>query len=537
MVTVAATLDGRMVPLPRPAILTRDWLIFAGVMFAAALLVAIDRAGYFGGRWDDGRYLDAALAWVERGPTLGTTHWALRWPTVLPTAASIELFGRNRGAAMLPFIAYFAGVLTVNFWAIRRFFDARTAALAVLALVTIGEVMMGVTRLTGELPELLFWSAGIWAFVAAAAASGTRQRNWLILAGIAAGLGWATRETAISLPLAFAAAFATGVGPRRARFGWLAVGFAVVALPEQLTLWHASGDWLYRMHVDLRHIEVPSNNLRGLVAHGQFAPMNGGVASRWLGIGPVHLFWAVDPWINLFLNMRYGLVFALAAGSAAWLALLGQRPRGGWTLVATIAALGALHVATVVYLIATDPKARMFMPAMAAAALILALCVVPLWRDRKARILIVTFGIVKVLTVIVAISVNGVFNRGYPVIAEEALAATTGPIGVNRWTRSRLALGPVALRARLSEALPPVGGLWLTSGNVNDDVRLDTLPPPEARWQVVRRVAGRETPFTLPLIALASGKPGAGLVAGFVPVMVLYRRLPDAPPPKPAPVR
>ena len=534
MIVVAATSEVAALSLAPDVVRRgRDWLIFGGVLLVAATLATIDVPGYFGGRWDDGRYLDAALQWVARGPSLGTDHWALRWPVVLPTAAAIELFGRNRAAAMLPGLTYFFALLTLNFWAIRRFFGARVAGIALLVLMTTAEVMLSATRLTAELPELLFWTASVWAFVMAATTP-TRDRGWMVAAGLAAGLAWATRETAMSLIIAFAAMFAAGIGPRRANYKWLAAGFFAVALPEQASLWHASGDWLYRLHTDLRHIELPSTNLRGLVAPGQFAPMNVTVASRWAGAGPVHLFWALDPWLNLLLNARYSLTFLLAAVAAGGVRAIGARPRGGWRLIGLLAAVGALHIAVVVYVIATDPKPRMFMPALACAALIVALCAAPSWHRRPTRMLLGGLGMLKLSAVIVSISVGSVYNRGYPALAEQVVADAPGVVYANRWTRSRLALGAPPLLARLADGLPPVGGLWLTSGNIKDDTRFDTVPPPPARWTMVGRYEGRATPFTLPLIELFARVSGTHPLAGLSPVVVLYRRLPDAPKPLPA---
>jgi hypothetical protein len=57
----------------------RDAIAFAALIAATAIL-PIDPPGYPGGRRDDGRYLDAAVAWGLHCTRLGTDHW----PVMLP---------------------------------------------------------------------------------------------------------------------------------------------------------------------------------------------------------------------------------------------------------------------------------------------------------------------------------------------------------------------------------------------------------------------------------------------------------------------
>ena len=514
---------------PRSTTAARDARTFIAILAVAAFLLCLDPPGYFGGHWDDGRYLDAALRWVAAGPLTGAEHWALRWPVVLPAAAIIEVFGRSRAALMLPGVAAFLALLAVVFWGTRARFGIAAATVATLALVTTPEVLSSATRLTADIPEVLFWTASLAAFACASRAEEAARVRWLIAAGAAAGLAWAVRETSLSLLLVLALAVATerravGRGVPWRSVAWLGAGFLAVYLPEHLALYAATGDPLYRLHVDLRHIDVPSDNLHGSVAPGQSAPLNPGVMRRWEGIGPVRLNYLVDPWLNLFINNRYGLDFLIAAAGAgfAWRGLDSRARRA----VGACAVVAALHVITIVYIVATDPKARMMMPAIVAACVACGLVLPPLWA--RARGWLTAAAALKLAVLLVTIDLTAVFNVQYPALADAVLAAAPGPVYAGRWTLSQLALADETMRARLRPGPPPPGGLWLTTARLGDP-HGDAAPDPALRWQRIAQARGGRLPFVVRLGRLV-GAPVESVVARNTPAATLWRRLPDAPP-------
>ncbi len=483
--------------------------MFVLVLAAAALLLTVNPLGYFGGHWDDGRYLEAAQAWAAAGPVLGTDHWALRWPVIVPTAAAIRWFGLSRDALMLPGFAALAAVLAVNFWAARRQFGSTVATIACLALLTTPEPMRAATRLTADLPELLFWSSALWAFWFGRDGA----RSWLLTAGAAAAGAWATRETGLGLLLLFALAFVAGVGPKRTAYRWLAAGFAAIWLPEQLALWAATGDPLYRIHVDMRHIEIASNDLAGGSAPGAVAPLNASLMRRWSGAGPLRLHWAVDPWLNLFANPAYGLDFLLAALGLAWVR------RFDWRLAGGLAVIAAANIACTVYVIATDPKPRMFMPATGAACLLLAMVGAALWACGHRRTLIAA-AVVKLLALLVMLDVATSY-RELPTLTRAALASATGPICADTWTASTLALADADLRARLTTGCPGPGSRYLTAGKLGDYTGSDT-PPAGHRWQTIWRGHSARLPVVVGVIQSLGLAPDYRYPALYV---TLYRRL------------
>lgn len=496
---------------------------FAALLIGTAVLLALDPPGYFGGRWDDARYLEAVLKWVE-APTLGTDHWSLRWPVVLPAWGSIEALGRTRLAAMVPGIATFTLLLTANFWAARRVFGGTAALLACVMLVTTSEILFAATRLTADLTELLFLSAGAWSFVLAARSAGSDRLRWLVVCGVAAGLAFAVRETAASLIVVLGLVWLTGAGVPRRAYVWIALGFLCVWLPEQLILWHASGDPLYRLHVDMRHVEVPSTNLRGLVASGGAPAMNPEMMARWTGVGPLRIHYLLDPWLNLFLNGRYGLVFLIAA-----VALLFARHRlraHEWRAITILAGLAAAHIGFVTYVIATDPKPRMFMPSILCACLAAGIALPLAWRGR-AKLVLAPLGAAKLILLLVTIDITAVYKTQYDALAQRVLARVPGPVHADRWTLSTLALADPATRARLVAGEPSQGGLWLTVASV-EDAHGDGRPPPGFAWRAVARERGPRKPILVQLAAplLKPGSKAAALADRATPVATLWQRVP-----------
>ena len=63
-----------------------ELLAVLGLVAAAVLLITWRWVGFQG--HDQASYLTASLDWMTQFPFVGTTHWALRYPIVLPTAAA-----------------------------------------------------------------------------------------------------------------------------------------------------------------------------------------------------------------------------------------------------------------------------------------------------------------------------------------------------------------------------------------------------------------------------------------------------------------
>lgn len=475
--------SGTVASLPAKsfAFSARDWALLAAIAVAAVLIALIDPVGYIGGRWDDGRYLEAALRWNASGPNLGVNHWALRWPIVLPAVAAIHAFGLTNTALMLPGLAAFAALLALTFAGVRIVTgDRLSAMLASLSIATTLAPTAAATRLTADLPEALFWAMALWSLVAATRSNGGTQARWLLATGLGCGLAWAVRETALGLGIVMLAAGIACHALRSWRLGWIIVGALLVIVPEQLVLWRASGDFFYRLVTDLHHIDIPSTHLAGGVATGVFAPLNPELASRWDGAGPIRLVWAIDPWLNLFINSQYGLNFLAAALLAplAWPTLKRhERQALRW-----IAVVIAANIVTVIYIVATDPQPRMFMPAIVAAATALGPLLVITWR-RRSRWPVAALATAKLLMFTAALMLASRYTA-MPSLADRVLASTSSPVAADRWTLSHLALAPAELKARLHQQ--PLAGACLLL-TVEKAGTMSDMPP--GQWRMVRQAA------------------------------------------------
>jgi 4-amino-4-deoxy-L-arabinose transferase-like glycosyltransferase len=441
----------------------------------------------------------------------------LRWPVLLPAIIVIKMFGTTRDTLLLPGLAAFAALLLLHFSATRRAFGIEVATLAGLALVTTPELLIAATRLTADLPEALFWSAALWSLWFAG--DSRTPRRWMLAAGAAAALAWTTRETALGLIALFALAFACRWrGIDRRAYGWAALGFVGVALPEMILLARASGDWLYRAHTDLAHIHVASTNLAGSIDAATRVIADPELMARWRGSGPVRLHWAIDPWINLFAHPGYGLGFVAAAGTAA--AAWRAAPAATRRVTLQIALAVAVQVAFVTYIIATDPKPRMLLPSVVLASLAFALAANVVRQSTGGRTVTALLLAAKLALTFVMIDLATSF-ADVPRDAAIAVAATSGPVEADRWTASELALAP-QVAARLSD-MPAAEALAIGKPGDHDG---GGLPPP-GRWTIVwRSPPGREPLVARALfkLGLQSESPLARDIAVRTPVVTLYRR-------------
>lgn len=232
----------------------RYWPLVAAFLFQAVFLLLFWQGV---GLRDAARYLDTALDWTVEGAQLGDNHWALRFPLVLPMALSLKAFGGSEFAAALPNILYSSALIAISFFFAKRHFNRNTASVLALLLATspFFNVQPAEIRIYGA--EVFFSALSLWLCVEAAARE-KRDFRLLAAAGVAAGLAWLCRESAIFL--APAVAFAIWFPMRSAPFRiWLSAtavalsGFFLVIIAELSFYAVVAGDPLYRYLIDLGH--------------------------------------------------------------------------------------------------------------------------------------------------------------------------------------------------------------------------------------------------------------------------------------------
>jgi len=422
---------------------------------AAAALLCLAAAGYSG--YDDRHDIEAADGWLAHIPFVGTTHWHMRHPLVLAIAASFAAFGRNETSLMLPTIAAYLGVVALTAALVRSVSDRFTAGLAALLAASVPLfVIYAKTPYPDDmelalalLSLLLFWHG-----------AGRRSAPLLLLAGSAAGISWLLRATCAPLLIFYAGLFLLGWRVRRADCVWLLLGFVPFPLCEWAFLYAAVGDPFYRLAIDSRSLEIPSEQMTGWVAGGLHPPFNMALMAKWKAHG-IHAHWAVDPYIDFVTNPIYGPIFwtgALGAVAAC------RQPARAGVFARLVCVLAALWIFCVTWVLNLSPQPRYFGPAVWAAAVMTAFWLRPLFAS-KPRVA------AAVLAAILAVDVLAISLRQPPLRAERALADCAAGSAEPMWTN--LSQGVflleeigVAGRVHFSEsASVPPGGLYVTTGD------------------------------------------------------------------------
>lgn len=458
-----------------PAI--RDlWNLAAlGLLTAAALAFAW--TGFLGS--DDAAYADAARGWLARFPFVGTSHWALRHPLVLPTALSFRLFGVSEASLAAPTVlAFLALVAATYLWLARRL--GRDVGLAAAGLMAVTPLFPATASTASvDIVELLFAVLSLMAFDAATRAA--RPVRHLLLAGALAALAWQSRETTLALLLAYGVlflfGFGAGFGLARRWYWVMAAGFVAVIGAEYLALWSLTGDPLYRLHVDLRHDVVarPEISAEGFDRAGNV------VAGALL-----------NPFLMLLANQEFALLFYVAAPAAVWACFMAREPE-----VRRLARL--LGVAGLMWflLVATLGSSLYLVPRYVAMTAFAAVVLVALWLLRGMR---PAFGLA-VAAVLVGTNLLATYVDNKDLFfPERALVRVAAEAGGTVHTdpktlhRADFLLEAAGVRDRVLDMPPGPGALFLHAPN---NAAAGSAGPrrfdpaayrPQAGWVEVRRI-------------------------------------------------
>jgi 4-amino-4-deoxy-L-arabinose transferase-like glycosyltransferase len=415
------------------------------LLLLALAALAIAPIGYVGGGADDTNYLEASRCWVAAGhPCLPHSHWATRWPAILPTALFTALFGESRLTVGLgPLCAWAACVVLLAALG-RAWFDRSTGYLAAALLATTPGVTQVALQPGTDVTELAFQLA---ALLLATVGYKRQSAALSVAAGAAAALASQARDTSILFCGAAALAWLLLDRERRKVLLWSIAGFVAVVAIELATYAGATGDPFYRYGLALAHVTVPSAELSPSVDTRQSPLFNPAYIAGWRREAGITLWWPLDPWLNLLWSPRIGL---LLAGSALGMAFGWPNLPPAWKRTVGRACGFALLIAIgLVYALAVDPKPRMFFALVGACAL--GLAAVTVASSRKGR------GLVPACVAALAIF-GGLFalsripnTHELEHQASRWIATHPGAIEVDARTRNILTLLPEA------RALPAAG--------------------------------------------------------------------------------
>jgi 4-amino-4-deoxy-L-arabinose transferase-like glycosyltransferase len=425
----------------QPASSGAGWSL-ALLLVSAAAVILLNPIGFRGGGGDDFQYLQFARCWVANGPCLPTDHWDVRLPLILPMAASLKLFGESRWALSLVPLIYALSALILLHAVASRLFGATVALVAGLLLLTAPVFATAILQPNGDIPELAFQLAAV--LLALRACADGRHASF-VATGIAAATAVALRETSLAFVGVLVLAMVYHC-PRGPALRWFLSGLAVPIAVECLGYALATGDPFYRWRLALDHNLIRSSELRRSVdlhADPLFNPM---FIAGWKPAAGIDWHWTINPIVNLLGGLQAGLVY-----SAAIILAIFAGPRLRLRLAPW--GVGALMIFLMLtYGLAVDPKARMFMLPLAAAAMAAAafFCAAPQrWRWLAA------------LPVATAIA-GGLWvtaNTPNIALAEKAapalLARAPGPVAIDGWTRATLTLVPQVAAAPLVASSAP----------------------------------------------------------------------------------
>ncbi len=352
-------------------------IAFALAALFALCCVAINPVGYVGGGADDEQYLAAARCWVaQRVPCLPESHWWTRWPAFAPSAAGSALLGEGRWSIGLGPLAMWAAALALLGFVVTRWFGWRAGALSIALLAATPVFTAFALAPNTDIPELAFQ---LGALAAATLAFDRQSRGWAVAGGLLAGLALQARDTSVLFLGAAALAWLTLDQDRRRILLWAVAGLAGVMLVEVAAYALATGDPLLRYELALGHTRILSNALPEGFDTSASPILNPAYIKAWEREAGVTIWWPLDPWLNLLANPRIQSLLGLwlVAMLAFRKRMSVQQRRSGVRLLGAAGLVALL----LVYGLAVDPKARMFLPLAAALAAVSAALVVAAWRS------------------------------------------------------------------------------------------------------------------------------------------------------------
>lgn len=491
--------------------LLHETALLAVLIAVSWAAVSIRPIGFMGGGFDDIQYVNAAVRWMQHFPYVGTTHWELRHPFVLQVVALLRAGIEAPSQLLVISVVWYALVLGVAYVVIRVMAGVVTAFVSCLFLATSPALVELATSLAPDLVEFFLVLSAVSIVLLASARKGSGVL--FVLSGLLLGLAWLTRETAGAAMLFLGIVYVFhSMLPTRG-FVLLMASVVLVVAFETIWLWSATGDVLYRMHVDMRHVLIPSAHLVGGVASASDVPVfNPELMSRWVGASPIKVAWYLDPYLAFITNRQFGVVFLVlpALAISLWRQDVSENEKA---LVYFFSQLGVISFLFSTYVLSIRPQARYYLSTVFAACLVSGVCLAKFWfNNRRALCAFITLGIVVANILLCDM-------QQYRNYAGDALVRYVSghdePISVSKavWeSTNNRAIGP-KLESQVIPREPNIGDMMLISANDEDWGNSFVLCNDSSRLEYTPR------PFLVGMIVSALGLEGS------IPKVILSRLL------------
>jgi hypothetical protein len=418
----------------------RDLSWWFGLGAAFALMLLVNPSGFIGGGQDDWHYLQAARCIREYGLCLPHEHWSARWPVVSPIALFTTVLGESRlsvslGPAIASFIALVLLALIGN-----RLFGRPVGWVSAILLLLTPTFALQLSQPAVEATELCFIYAG---FLCALKWRESPGIWWAASAGVLFGLATQVRETAF-LAAPFALVFlSTGKPkPRLSDIAMAGLGFALPVLAEFVWFAASTGDPFYRIKLSVAHTQIWSSELQGPIDQDHPPFFNKAYIANWRMEPGVHVHWAIDGLLNLFVNGLAGLSLPFVTLSV----LFGRKKLGAQTATRamTLLLVAVCYMACLIYAFAIDPKARMMLVALSMTNVALALITLRLCAIGHRLVA----GSIWLATAILGLTLQYGHQRSDILenAAEKWISQRPNQIEIEAATRKYLVLSPAAAR-------------------------------------------------------------------------------------------
>ena len=380
----------------------KNWRIApVALIIVATWIIWINPVGFVGGGADDTMYLKAVRCWVEAGkPCLAQNHWETRWPIIAPIALATGMLGESRTTVALAPFAYACASLALMVMIGNRLFGRPSGYIAAAALVLTPAFASQTLEPAADGTELAWLLAS---FAAAILAYDRRSWRWALVAGIALGVAAETRDTSLAMFPIAAAATLLMPKERRSAMLWMVPGMLIPIVVEAVLYWIVAGDPLWRFRLSLGHAHIPSAELPEGFDTSQSPLFNPHYIAAWAREARIALFWPIDPWLNLLAGFRLGLNLVAAILLALLFTKRFLEPQSR-RLLAYLIGGALIYSCVLIYGLAIDPKARMFLVLAAASSLVIGAIVMRAWHgDGRLGVVAVAALIIPFASLIVAI--------------------------------------------------------------------------------------------------------------------------------------